>query len=219
MNRAREAAAGSPAARRIERLDDRRLLDAIVGRSRIGDQIEELLDADGLLAVADRDVVELVELGASPSAAHTIATVFELVRRVSRARRGPRPEMRTPEQVLRAIGAEVAMMRVEELWCLPLDAHARLIGQPRIVTRGDVDGTDAGPRVFFRCALAAGASSCVAVHGHPSGDASPSLADLVVTRRLAAAGRAIDVPLADHVVIGHAGTFCSLRRHDATLFF
>ncbi len=98
----------------------------------------------------------------------------------------------------------------EELWCLPLDPQSRLIGEPQVISRGDVDGTDAGPRCFFRAALSAGATSCVAAHNHPNGDPTPSLADRAVTRRLFAAGRLVDLPLVDHIVIAAGGAFVSL---------
>jgi len=81
-----------------------------------------------------------------------------------------------------------------------------------VISVGDVDGTDAGPRAFFRAALRTGATSAVAVHNHPTGEIEPSVADITVTRRLIAAGRQVDVALVDHVIIGAAGRFMSLRR-------
>ena len=95
---------------------------------------------------------------------------------------------------------------------MPRDARSCLIGEPRVVSKGDVDGTDAGPRAFFRLALAAGASRCVAVHNHPTGDPAPSVADRVVTMRLHQAGRILDVTLVDLIVLGDGGRIASIRR-------
>jgi len=106
----------------------------------------------------------------------------------------------------------------ERLWCLPLDPHCRLIGEPVEVARGDVDGTDAGPRACCRVALRAGAVSMVVVHNHPSGDPAPSAADRAVTRRLATGARTIDVPLQDHLICTSHGTWISLRRDHHELF-
>ena len=114
--------------------------------------------------------------------------------------------------------ADLVLLQHEELYCLPLDPQSRLIGVPRRVSAGDVDGTDAGPRAFMRLALSAGATSCIAVHNHPTGDPTPSAADIAVTRRLAAAGRSIDVPLVDHVVLGDGGRFISLRQEEPGVF-
>jgi DNA repair protein RadC len=87
-----------------------------------------------------------------------------------------------------------------------------------VVSKGDVDGTDAGPRAFFRLALAAGATTCIAVHNHPGGDPTPSAADRAATSRLVAAGRTVDVALVDHLVLGAAGRWTSLRRKHPELF-
>jgi DNA repair protein RadC len=58
----------------------------------------------------------------------------------------------------------------------------------------------------------------VAVHNHPGGDPAPSAADRAVTRRLCEAGRAIDVPLRDHLIVGANGRFTSLFRDEPGLF-
>lgn len=178
-----------------------------------------LTEHDGLVGLAGLAAADLAEAhGLGPAKAAELAAAFELGRRLRLARRRERPPLRTPEEVVAAVGADVVALRHEELWCLPLDPQSRLIGEPRRVSRGDVDGTDAGPRAFFRLALAAGATSCIALHNHPSGDATPSAADREVTRRLAAAGRTVDLPLVDHLVIGDGGRFTSLRREEPGLF-
>lgn len=178
-----------------------------------------LAEYDGLIGLAAQDVADLVQAqGIGPAKATELAAAFELGRRLAQARRRERPVLTTPEAVVALIGAELAPLPHEQLWCLPLDPRSRLIGEPRVVSSGDIDGTDAGPRAFFRAALRAGAASAIAVHNHPTGDPSPSAADHAVTRRLAAAGRAVDVALVDHLVIGDGGRFTSLRRVEPSLF-
>jgi DNA repair protein RadC len=115
-------------------------------------------------------------------------------------------------------GVSMIGLPEERLLLLPLDPQSRLIEEPLMVSKGDVDGCDAGPRAFFRMALGAGATSAIAVHNHPSGDVTPSAADQAVTRSLVAAGRLVEVPLVDHVVIGDGGRFTSLRRMSPDLF-
>lgn len=178
-----------------------------------------LSDYDGLLGLAACDVQELArERGLGAAKACELAAAFEIGRRLARARRRSRSPLRDPESVAALVAAELAPLRHEELWCLPLDARSCLIGEPRIVSRGDIDGTDAGPRAFYRCALLAHASSAIAVHNHPTGSAEPSPADLAVTRRLVAAGRSVDVALQDHLIIGDGGRHHSLRRSNPELF-
>ena len=117
-----------------------------------------------------------------------------------------------------ALAGDLVALRQEEFWILPLDVQSRLIGEPRILSRGDVDGTEAGPSLVFRAALAAGAVSAIALHNHPSGEVEASAADRAVTRRLVAAGKVLDLPLVDHLIVGDGGRFTSLRRSEPDLF-
>jgi DNA repair protein RadC len=196
-------------------LSDDQLVATLVGPvtnpERALDRARELL-SQGLLDLAGRDLEALIVDGQSATNAARLVAAFELARRMSRAQRRARPRCATPEEVVPLIAADLVAISHERLVCLALDPQCRLIAQPIIVSVGDVDGTDAGPRAFFRLALQAGASSAIAVHNHPTGNATASAADIAVTRRLVAAGRAVDVALADHVVIGEGGTFMSIRR-------
>lgn len=196
------------------------LLRTGVGGEGVMEVAERLLtEHDGLVGLAGADALNLAKShGLGPAKATEIAAAFELGRRLAQAKRRTRPSLRTPEEVSDVLSADMVRLRHEEFWCLPLDVHCRLIGEPRVVSKGDVDGTDAGPRSFFRQALAAGATSCIAVHNHPTGDATPSGADRAATTRLVAAGRAIGIALVDHVIVGDGGRITSLRRSEPRLF-
>ncbi len=208
----------------IRSLSDNELL-ALLLRTGAGEEgvmefAERLLnDYDGLLGIARSDIDALLQAhGIGPAKATELAAAFELANRVANAtRRRERPILNSPEAAVAHL-KEVVLLDHERFYCLPLDARSGLIGEPRQVSQGDVDGTDAGPRAFFRMALSAGATSCIAVHNHPTGDPSPSAADRAVTVRLVAAGRTIDVRLVDHMIIGDGGRFVSLRRDCPELF-
>ena len=60
------------------------------------------------------------------------------------------------------------------------------------------------PREVFRAAIAANAASVVLVHNHPSGDPTPSEADIKVTRDLIRAGQLLKIEVVDHVILGRA---------------
>jgi DNA repair protein RadC len=221
VDRPREKALSSG----IAALDDAELL-ALLLRTGLPDEdvlsfsARLLSEHDGLTGLARCDLATLVAIrGLGPAKAGEIAAAIEIARRIARvAARRERPLLRTPEQVAEYLALSMAVLGHEELWCLPLDARQRLIGGPRVASLGDVDGTDAGPRAFFRLALSAGASSCIAVHNHPSGDPSPSVPDRRATIRLVAAGRTIDLALDDHVILGAGGSFVSLRRAHPECF-
>ncbi len=174
---------------------------------------------EGVIGLADLDIEELMQAeGLGPAKATEIAAAFELGRRLSKSKRTQRPVLRQPEDVIDLIAPDMSPLRHEELWCLALDTQSRLIGDVRCISQGDIDGTDAGPRAFFRRALQVGAASAIAVHNHPSGKPDASAADLAVTKRLHAAGKLLEVPLQDHIVIGDGGSYYSIRRRHPELF-
>jgi len=86
---------------------------------------------------------------------------------------------------------------------LTLDAQNRVTRQ-LLITRGILNGSLVHPREVFRAALAEAAAGIIVVHNHPSGAPAPSAEDRAVTVQLADAGRVLDVPLFDHVIVaGH----------------
>ena len=201
----------------IEALSDIELIALVL---RTGSPGEGVLEAagrlmhqhDGLAGLARRTVEELIgSCGLGTAKAAQLAASFEIGRRIARATLRERPQVRTAQAVSLLLSSLASSLPHEELWCLALDAQSRVIGEPRVVSKGDVDGTDAGPRAFFRLALSAGATSCIAVHNHPGGDPTPSSQDRAVTVRLAEAGRTLDLPLVDHVVLAAGGRYASIR--------
>ena len=92
----------------------------------------------------------------------------------------------------------------ESFWVLPLDSQHRLAERgPVVVTRGILDSSLVHPREVFRPAFEANAAAVILVHNHPSGDPTPSADDRAVTVQMVEAGHLLDVPVHDHVVIGH----------------
>jgi DNA repair protein RadC len=82
-----------------------------------------------------------------------------------------------------------------------LNTRKRLLGF-HLVTLGTLDTCHAHPREVFRVAIAGGAQAIVLAHNHPSGEASPSEADIKVTRDLIRAGQILKIELLDHVIVG-----------------
>ena len=98
---------------------------------------------------------------------------------------------------------------VETFVVLLLNTRRRVKGHALIST-GTLDTLLVHPREVFRPAIIAAAAAVVVAHNHPSGDATPSEADIKVTRELARAGQLLRIEVLDHVVIG-TGQHSSLR--------
>ena len=136
----------------------------------------------------------------------------------SMARRFERVKLNEASVVAQYLIPILAPLHVEHMMVLPLDSSCKLIEAPHPVTRGDVDGCDAGSRAVLRAALIAGAVQFIIAHNHPAGSLEPSAADRAVTRRLAEGGRAIDCPLRDHIIIAPPSGWTSLYGTDSSLF-
>lgn len=80
------------------------------------------------------------------------------------------------------------------------------------VAIGTLNETLVHPREVFKAALLANAAAMIVAHNHPSGDVSPSQEDLALTQRLRQAGDLLGVPVLDHLIIGEAGVYCSLKE-------
>jgi DNA repair protein RadC len=95
-------------------------------------------------------------------------------------------------------------LEVEKFWVLCLNRRNRLRKRVEI-SSGTATAALAHPREVFRCAIREAASAVVCSHNHPSGDPSPSAADIQLTRQLREAASAVDIPMLDHVIIGRRG--------------
>lgn len=92
---------------------------------------------------------------------------------------------------------------------LLLNTRRRVKGH-HLVSIGTLDSVTVHAREVFRLAIMAAAHSVVVMHNHPSGESTPSEADIRVTRDLIRAGQLLKLEVLDHVVVGH-GNHASLR--------
>ena len=183
------------------------LLAVILGTGRGG---QSALDIAGcLLAVsggslrrlARRPRAELLRAdGIGPTKAARLLAAFELGARLAREERPPPQRIREPEDVVRLFDGRLRDLQVEEFHLLALDSQSQVLREV-LITRGLLNSSLVHPREVFRAAIAEAAAGIIVVHNHPSGDPTPSAEDRTVTRQLAEAGRLLDLPLYDHVVI------------------
>lgn len=105
----------------------------------------------------------------------------------------------------------------EHFAVLLLNAKNRLVAV-NTVSIGTLDECITVPRDVFKAAILLGAASLILAHNHPSGDPTPSSADLAVTDRLCDAGRLLGIPVLDHLIVAGTGRWVSLREQDACRF-
>jgi len=90
---------------------------------------------------------------------------------------------------------------VEWFFVISLNRKNRALGRTAI-TKGTATASLVHPREIFRPLILSGASAFICVHNHPSGDPSPSQADIRATRQLREASKAMQIEFLDHVIIG-----------------
>jgi DNA repair protein RadC len=117
-------------------------------------------------------------------------------------------EIRTESDVLDNPGSIADLLRetnraynVEQFQVVLLNTRRRLIRVENI-SQGTLDTLLVHPREVFKSAIASNASAIVLVHNHPSGDPTPSEADVKVTRDLIRAGQLLKIEVLDHVILG-----------------
>ena len=130
-----------------------------------------------------------------------LTTLMELAKRMAQAERGKAPILDSPENIFHYLYPEAQALSIEKFWVLCLDRKNRLIKSEEI-TKGIADASLVHPREVFQAAIRRGASAVIAAHNHPSGDPTPSPADVQVTRRLREASKVVEIDLLDHVIIG-----------------
>ncbi len=136
--------------------------------------------------------------------AHTAAV------RLAKARAAEGPVLDNWDQLMAYLTAVLARERIEQFRILFLDGDSRLLADEG-QAKGTVNHTPVYPREVVRRALELGAASLILVHNHPSGDPSPSRADLEMTAQIHAAASVVSVTVSDHVIVGN-GRWLSFRQ-------
>ncbi|OGU19929.1 MAG: hypothetical protein A3K13_10110 [Gemmatimonadetes bacterium RIFCSPLOWO2_12_FULL_68_9] len=165
---------------------------------------EQLLGAAGgsLHGLARQPVGALEAIpGVGRAKAARVTAALELARRLLAEDREPEVPVRCPADVYRWCRAALGDLVVEEFRLLTLDAQHR-ITRDLLLTRGTLTSSLVHPREVFRQAIAEAAAGVIVVHNHPSGDPTPSVEDRAVTRQLVEAGRLLDLPVYDHLIVG-----------------
>jgi DNA repair protein RadC len=130
-----------------------------------------------------------------------LTALMELAKRIARSEREKTPILDSPEKIFHHLYPEAQGLAVEKFWVLCLDRKNRLMKMEEITT-GTADASLVHPREVFQAAIRRGACGLIAVHNHPSGDPTPSAADVQVTRSLRDASKIVQIDLLDHVVMG-----------------
>jgi DNA repair protein RadC len=198
----------------VESLGDADLVAIVLGTGLMGRPVglvaAGVLDAcGGIEGMARLGPAALADHpGVGDAKALRLAAAIEIGRRAIRRATATREPLCTSAAVASLMSPRLGPLDHEEMWVLSLDGRNGLRGCRR-VAHGGLHGCSVAARDLLRAALVDAASALVLVHNHPSGDPSPSIEDVAMTRTVVDAGAAVGVPLVDHVIIG-GGRYTSL---------
>jgi len=168
----------------------------------VGQMLLQKFGSLNALALATVDELKQIS-GVGPDKAATLVAAFALARRMEQERRDESPVLDNPATVVSFMREENRLGNVEAFQVLLLNVRKKLI-RMEIISKGLLDTILVHPREVFRAAIVANAAGIVLVHNHPSGDPTPSEADIKVTRDLIRAGQLLKIEVVDHVIIGRA---------------
>jgi DNA repair protein RadC len=183
----------------------------IKGESVIDLSHRVLREHDGLSGLMRMDHSELAQIsGIGPVKAARLKAALEMGRRLNTMTDEDRPRIGTPEDVVHLFGVEMAYLEQEQLRVVLLNTKHHIIGTVT-VAGGSVNSASVRMAEVFAPAVKRVAPYIMLVHNHPTGDPTPSSADVQFTYDAVRAGELLDIGVLDHVIIGQ-GRHSSLRR-------
>jgi DNA repair protein RadC len=203
----------------VHHLPDYELLELFLFRSQPQGDVKPIAKAllarfGSLAAVLAASVEDLMTVrtqdargrskGVGTETALDLAALHEVSRRVAREAAGKRTVISSWTALVAYVRLSLQHEPREQFRVLYLDNRNQLI-LDEIQNRGTVDHAPVYPREVVRRALELSARSMIIVHNHPSGDPTPSRADIDMTRQVVDAARALAIDVHDHLIVGRDG--------------
>lgn len=188
-------------------LTDAELIAILIGSGSLRESVISL--AQGILAKYDHSLSELGRIslndlkqfyGIGDAKALTIIAALELGRRRKAEPAEVKPTITSSKDAFEIMHPVLTDLNQEEFWILMLDAANGVIDQA-MVSRGGRAGTIADPKIIFKTALDRNAAYLILFHNHPSGNLKPSNDDIMITRKLIEAGKTMELPVLDHLIV------------------
>lgn len=170
-----------------------------------------LRDYHGFTGLMKLDASQLAKVhGLGEAKAAKLKASMEIANRVLASNPDQRPKIASPDDVVNLIGLEMSLLEHEQLRVVQLNTRNEVLAI-RTLYQGSTNKAQVRIAEVFREAIRANAVAIVVVHNHPSGDPTPTSADIELTRALIEAGSLLDITLLDHMIIGE-GRHVSMKR-------
>lgn len=152
-------------------------------------------------------IKELIKFkGIGEAKAISVMAAMELGRRRKETTEIKKEKITTSKDVFDIMNPVMLDLPHEEFWLLTLN-RASLVIKKEMISRGGVAGTVVDTKIIFKAAIEHYASSIIICHNHPSGNLKPSEADIRITKTIRDAGKLMEIPLLDHLIITDTGFY------------
>jgi DNA repair protein RadC len=164
--------------------------------------LKEFGGLGGLFSADAEALMRVKGMGETTAAAIKIVQATAL--RLLQVEAKTQPVLASWQALLDYLHADMAHVGVERVRVLHLNTRNMLI-RDEVISQGSVDEAALYVREVIRRAIDLGSAGIILVHNHPSGDPAPSRADIDITRKVAEAGKRLNIALHDHIIIGSSG--------------
>ncbi len=191
----------------------RELLSLVIGGKRPDEVAQSLLaHFQGIRQLYQADIEEISSvLGVGRKTGEKIKAALHLGLRLT----DPTEErvcINSPDDAAKLVQHEMSLLSVEHFRVILLDTHNGVIGMEDIYRGCLYSVTHIREAEVFKPAITRMARSIILAHNHPSGEILITTDDIECTRNLVKAGRLMDIPIVDHIVIGNNNRFASIKR-------
>jgi len=153
------------------------------------------------------NIKELIRFkGIGEAKAVSVIAAMELGRRRKETEVVKRNKITSSKDVFDILNPILIDLPFEEFWLLILN-RANLVIKKEMISRGGVSGTVVDTKIIFKAAIENYASSIIICHNHPSGNLKPSEADIRITKNIKEAGKLMEIPLLDHLIVAETGFY------------
>lgn len=168
---------------------------------------ELIIEYKSLKDLAQKDFREILNNfsgeGIGKTKAITLLAAIELGRRsTQRDLKNDEVQVTEPKVIFDLMNPKLSHLTVEEFHIVILN-RKNVVLRTELVTRGILDSSLVSPREVFKLAIDNRAASIILVHNHPSGNLEPSKEDIKVTEQLYQAGKLLEIPVLDHIIIAN----------------
>jgi DNA repair protein RadC len=172
------------------------------GKSVVNVAQELLIKEKNLANLAGKSVAALQKNnGIGKDKAATLSAAFEIARRIlSQQKYLSDKKITSPQDIAEELIPVLRDENKEQFIVVCLNKSNKIIRR-EVISVGSLDSSVVHPREIFKVAVENNAASIILIHNHPSGNPEPSNEDISITKKLVEAGKMMDIPVFDHIII------------------